>query len=180
MTLFLCLMLLLLSAIVFAQDSPASSLRSAHVGQGRKDGSASLLQIANVEDNPSLHKTNALPDAPGRPLEGLSSAAPPETPVRAGSRAANSPFWIASGMMMTSTIVNAEAIARCRPASCTAVPDAIRSRGALYGIGIPASIGVSYMGYRIKRGGSKWWIVPIAAVTAGNAVYAWHAAQWSK
>jgi hypothetical protein len=88
-------------------------------------------------------------------------------------------FLVANGVLLGSTIANAEMIARCRPSACQAVPDAIRSRGALYGIGIPASLGISYISYRLKRGGTKLWIVPVALFTAGNIVYAAHASRYS-
>jgi hypothetical protein len=121
---------------------------------------------------------------------GASEAPLRDGPISSNERAQMSPksptngplgwlFLAANGALLGSTIANAEIIARCRPTACQAIPGAIRSRGALYGIGIPASLGISYLSYRIKRAGSRLWIVPVAVFTAGNVSYAGHASQWS-
>jgi hypothetical protein len=89
-------------------------------------------------------------------------------------------FLVASGVSLGLTMANAELIARCRPGACQDVPDVARNRAALYGIGIPASIGISYVSYRLRQRGSKLWIVPVTAFAAANLVYAMHAAKFSR
>jgi len=88
-------------------------------------------------------------------------------------------FWIANSVMMGSSLVNAELIARCPASRCLSVPDAIRSRAALYGIAVPASAAITYIAYRLKKSGNKWWYLPVAAVTGANVVYAAHAAPYA-
>lgn len=77
-------------------------------------------------------------------------------------------------------MANAELIARCQPGACQAVPNAVRNRAALYGIGIPASLGISYISYRLRQRGNKLWILPVTAFAAGNLVYAMHASKFSR
>lgn len=125
---------------------------------------------------------SSLPDAPSAVAERQAAeetSPPPRAPLPTAGPSMGSLFLVANGVLLGSTIANAEMIARCRPSACQAVPDAIRSRGALYGIGIPASLGISYISYRLKRGGTKLWIVPVALFTAGNIVYAAHASRYS-
>jgi hypothetical protein len=131
---------------------------------------------------------SSLPDAPSAAAVAPAAQSTPTTadegtqrpPKPSSNEPLGIPFLAANGMLLGSTIADAEMIARCRPSACQAVPDSIRSRPALYGIGIPSSLAVSYIAYRIKRGGSRWWIVPVAVLTVGNVVYAAHAAQWSR
>jgi hypothetical protein len=134
---------------------------------------------------PSL-KADALPEAPSAQVSAgpagdaaaatsslLSSPSPAKPEQRAGTM-----FWTVTGIAFASTVANVEVIARCVPTSCQSIPPAIRSRGALYGIGIPASAGVSYLGYRMKRDRSKWWFLPATILTQANLIYAVHSAPW--
>ena len=125
----------------------------------------------------------SLPDAPSAVAARQTAeepAQPPRATPLAPAKATIDPlFLVANGFLLGSTIANAEMIAECRPSACQTVPDAIRSRPALYGIGIPASLGISYISYRLRRSGTRLWIVPVALFTAGNIVYAAHAAQFS-
>jgi len=130
----------------------------------------------------------SLPDAPSAVAAAQTAQNAPvpanqavrESP-KALTNASPGPLFItANGMLLGSTLANAEFMTRCRPSACQSVPDDIRTRGALYAIGIPASAGISYISYRIKRGGSRWWIMPVAAFMAGNIVYSVHASQWSR
>lgn len=105
------------------------------------------------------------------------AAQAPKAP--ANTKTVDSAFLIANGFLLGSTIANAEMIARCRPSACQSVPDAIRQRGQLYAIGISASLGVTYISYRLKKSGTGMWILPVALFGIGNAVYATHAAQFS-
>jgi hypothetical protein len=87
---------------------------------------------------------------------------------------------LVNGMMFSSSIANVELTTRCfRGGACTAIPGPLRSRGALYGVGLPIDVAVTVMGYRLKRAGHRWWFVPAAAVTAGNIIYAVHAARYT-
>jgi hypothetical protein len=128
-----------------------------------------------------------LPDAPSavaarQSAQDSVSTAPPTSPApRPTANPAIGPtFLAANGILLASTIANVEMISNCRPTSCQAVPGAIRSRGDLYAIGIPSSLAISYISYRLKRGGTKLWILPVAIFTAGNIVYAAHASQFGR
>jgi len=147
-------------------------------GYSGKPDALSVLSPGKPSEGESMTVSTAepsLPDAPSAMAERQAAQEPSPAP-----QSTEQSFVVANGMLLGSTIANAELIARCRPSSCQAVPDSIRSRPALYGIGIPSSLAISYISYRIKRGGSRWWIVPVAVFTAGNVVYAAHAAQWSR
>jgi hypothetical protein len=139
----------------------------------------------------STFATTAAPSLPDAPSAVAASQSSQDAPIisEEGTRKPPAPptnatlgltFLVANGVLFGSTIANAEMIARCRPSSCQAVPDAIRSRPALYGIGISSSLAVSYVSYRLKRGATRWWIAPVAVLTAGNIVYAVHASRWSR
>jgi len=173
---------LLLSISLFAQGlagqvpeatSPAAEPTQTHAREV-------FTVVSVVENKNPQFSAGLLPDAPSARAEKSREDAPPSTPVQGSVGKPGPIFWSANGLMMASTVVNVEMIMRCRPESCQSVPDAIRSRGALYGIGIPATLGATYISYRMRRSGNKWWILPVAVVTAGNIVYAAHAAQNAK
>jgi hypothetical protein len=159
------------------------SLIRAHWGNRDVAAAFNLAKPSEV-GAPLAAAGSSLPDAPSTVAERQTAAAeetspPPKAPLPSANSTMGPLFLAANGVLLGSTIANAEMIARCRPSACQAVPDAIRSRGALYGIGIPASLGVSYISYRLKRGGTKLWIVPVVLLTAGNLVYAVHASSFS-
>lgn len=96
------------------------------------------------------------------------------------SHVANRWYWAVNGPMFGSSIVSAELTQACLAAGkCDFVPDAFHSRVAMYGAGVPAAIGVSYLGYYLKKRGHRWWFIPAAMVTAGNFVVSAHAAHYS-
>jgi len=145
-------------------------------------------RFSKVELLPTAPVVTDFPDAPsaveGRQAEAQtpSSAvlATDRSPQPAGREPIGRMFWVANSILFASTIANAELITRCQPTLCNSVPDAIRTRGALYAIGIPASLGITYICYRLKRNGTRMWIAPVAAFSAGNVAYAVHAAHDSR
>lgn len=176
------------TTVVAAQISPVKAFSAARVNSGRL-AIVSVAGAVPVSDEQSAIETSAssLPDAPSAVAATQLAQEPAPVaaqPVQAAPRpVANSTlgatFLIANGMLLGSTIANAEMIGRCQPSSCQSVPDAIRNRGDLYAIGIPASLGVSYISYRLKRAGTRFWLLPVAVFTAGNVVYAVHASHFS-
>jgi len=85
-----------------------------------------------------------------------------------------------NSVMFASSVVAAEQTQNCLQAgACNDVPNAFQSRAAMYGAGLPTAVGVSYFSYYLKRHSYRWWYVPEALVTAGNLVYALHAAHYS-
>jgi hypothetical protein len=90
------------------------------------------------------------------------------------------PFAIATAGLVGSSIANAEAIVGCEPKACQAVPGSLRSRAALYAIGIPVDIGIGYVSYRLRQSRyHRWWYVPMGVITFGNIIYATHAVHCS-
>src|SRR5579862_3630152 len=90
-------------------------------------------------------------------------------------------FVEVNGMMFGSSLAAAELTQRCLPTgACTDVPDAFRSRAAMYGAGLPAAAAVVYLGYYFKSKGYRWWFVPAAIATAGNVIVSAHAAHFSR
>jgi hypothetical protein len=178
------------ATVAAAQSSPAPVFPTFRGFEGSREV-LPVLSASNpggVASTFGATATPSLPDAPSavaarqssqnQPIVSGEGTLKPPAPPTNGSLGLT--FLAANGMLFGSTMANAEMIARCRPSACQAVPDTIRNRSALYGIGIPSSLAVSYISYRLKRGGTRWWIVPVAVFTAGNIVYAVHASQWSR
>jgi len=183
------------ATVAAGQTSPAPASLRFREFESSPDASAVLSPNQSAEAGSTITTTvgPSLPDAPSvvaasqsqqdqnppaAPAEGTQK--PPVPPSNASLSFRFPTFVAVNTALFGSTIANVEMIARCQPSACQSVPDAIRHRGTLYGIGIPSSAAVSYVSYRIKRGGSRWWIVPVAVFTAGNIVYAVHASQWSR
>jgi hypothetical protein len=173
------------TTVAAAQNSAAQPPSPIAGYSGKRDAPSALSWGTPSEGESGTASTAgpSLPDAPSA-VAARQTAEEPAQPPRAAPLAPakisiNPPFLVANGLLLGSTIADAEMIARCRPSACQTVPDAIRNRPALYGIGIPASLGISYISYRLRRSGTRLWIVPVALFTAGNIVYAAHAAQLS-
>jgi ABC-type cobalt transport system substrate-binding protein len=114
----------------------------------------------------------ALPDAPS--VETRRPASPPPAAVQLFSPES----VMVTSMLFSSSIANVELTTRClENGACTKVPSALRSRGALYGVSLPADVGITVLGYYLRRSGHRWWFVPAAMFTVGNAIYAVHASQ---
>jgi len=183
------------ATVAAAQTLPAPASFTSRGFQGSRDA-APVLSANNSAEAASTFTTTVGPSLPDAPSAVAASRSPQDqTPSVASAEGTQKPpmpptnaslsfmfptFLAANGALLGSTIANVEMISRCQPSACQSVPDAIRHRGTLYGIGIPSSVAVSYLSYRLKRGGTRWWIVPVAVFTAGNIVYAVHASQWSR
>jgi hypothetical protein len=178
-----------LVALVFTAATMAAAQTSFSAASSTFRGVDGTRELSAAVGNGNPAATGStepsLPDAPSAVAAPQTDQGAPVT-AKGGMQGASTnesvgvPFVAANAILLGSTIANAEMITRCQPSACSSVPDAIRTRGALYAIGIPASVGITYISYRIKRGGSRWWIVPVAVFAAGNAVYAVHAAHWSR
>ena len=92
----------------------------------------------------------------------------------------NWPFWTVNGAMLSSSLVSVSLTHKCLEAgACTFLPDIFHRRRVMYGAGLPAVAGVSYLGYYLKSKHYAWWFVPAALVTAGDIVISTHAAHYS-
>jgi hypothetical protein len=179
----LWLVALALSGTLSGTTAAAAQISLRNSSQPNVPSVVSVGKPSEIESTlPAVNLESPLPDAPSavahRPGQETPAPAarPPLSPI---DPSAGRTFWIANGALLGSTIANAAEIGNCRPSACQAVPSAIRNRGTLYAIGIPASLGISYISYRLKRGGTRWWIAPVALFTAGNIIYAVHASQFS-
>ena len=131
---------------------------------------------------------DALPDSPGsvRTQEHRRSAkSRPDSSVTAtggwlvDARGVDWSFATVNGVMFGSSVAAAELTQRCLQArACNFVPGAFHSRAAMYGVGLPAAAGVSYLSYYLKRKGYRWWFVPAAVVIGGNIIVSEHAAHY--
>lgn len=118
-----------------------------------------------------------LPDAPSpqRKRSAPPAASAPLPVLEAGNRH----FVLVNSLMFASSIANVELSSRCfNSGACTAVPGPLRSRPALYGMGLTTDVGVTVLGYYLNRSGHRWWFVPAAIVTTGNVIYSIHAAHY--
>lgn len=116
------------------------------------------------------------PDAPSA-VKRRNSIAPPAMTI-GPLHGVNRKYMLVIGTMFASSIVNVEETNKCLQArTCSFVPADFRSRKALYGIGIPAELGVAYLGLTLKDRGHRWWFVPPIAITAANIYVAYHSAH---
>ena len=46
------------------------------------------------------------------------------------------------------------------------------SRGRIYAVMAPINVGVMWLSYRMKKRGSKWWMMPMLAPTTGHGIAA--------
>jgi hypothetical protein len=174
---------------VAAAQISATQSPSPLIGYAGKRDALSVLSSSKPSASESIAESAAessLPDAPSVIAERQAAQEPspaPQPTVQSPRSAVTTSFGprfvIANGALLGSSIANAAEIGNCRPSACQAVPAAIRSRGDLYAIAIPASLGVTYISYRLKRSGTRLWIVPVALFTAGNIIYAVHASRFS-
>jgi hypothetical protein len=185
------LVLMIAGTTLLAQFAHAQALSSNPADPGQKN-----VPFAPTRGEPSevggrtlaASSQPPLPEAPSA-IAGRRSSAEPvssprrwtqQAPPRAVKPGTGRMFLVASGVSLGLTMANAELVARCRPSACQDVPSAMRNRAALYGIGIPASIGISYISHRLRQRGNRLWIVPITAFASGNLVYGLHASQFSR
>ena len=163
-----------------------------------QDHSAYVLLAAKLDESPAANA--ALPDAPSATTSDDPSASPTPSPaVKNESRYGAPPaatggplsvdrtvadrnYLLFTGAMFGSSVMNAELTVRCldKHASCNDVPRALASRAALYGIGIPADLAISYLTYYMKKKHSHIWYAPSAAVTGVNVFLGIHAYRWTQ
>jgi hypothetical protein len=131
--------------------------------------------------------TDKLPDAPSATQAAAETPAAPGDAAPASAPATAKPvneapgyalYGAVQGLMLSSFVAAAETTQRCIGAgNCTAIPDPLRSRAAIYAVGLPVTAATAHLSYLMKRHGSHWWFVPPALLTAGNAIMAFHANQ---
>jgi hypothetical protein len=116
--------------------------------------------------------SSPLPDAPS--VETRTQAPPPP----AAEQWSSTESLVVTSALFASSVANVELTTRClESGACTAVPSALRGRWKLYAVALPADMGITILDSYLKRSGHRWWFVPAAIFTAGNTLYAIHAAQ---
>lgn len=167
-----------------------------------QDQSGNILLAAKLDATPATGTSSeALPDAPSATTPDASNAgsstpspevknesrngAPPAAiggPLGIDRSVADRHYFLFTGAMFGSSVVNAELTMRClnKHASCNDVPRALQSRAALYGIGIPADLAISYLTYYMKRKHSHIWYAPSALVTGANVFFGVRAYRWTQ
>ncbi len=158
--------------------------KTANLIAGESYHAASLSCGGQLPDAPSAVRgeqnlTSSLSVRRSRRRDG---APPPATSgfLYVDFKVANWPYRTLTGAMIASSLTSVDLTQRCLHAgACSFVPEVFRSRAAMYGAGLPAAAGVSYLSYYLKRKGYRWWFVPAALVTAGNVVVSTHAAHYS-
>ena len=174
--------LVVTSLVVLASLAALGQQLSANSNKDTKDTAvivpeAGLPDVpsASAQVAPSTSRDSSRPGSPGRSQQPASAA-------RGGwlgaSHAADRKFWGMTSILFASSLANAELTTRCSEQhTCSYVPPTFRSRLALYGLGLPADAGVSYVSLKMKASRSRLWWVPDAIVTAANTYVGIHAAR---
>jgi len=164
---------------------PAPPLLTARVDASPAVGSASVA--SGLPDAPSASKPETSdPDPPAAPVvKKESQGAPPAAmggPLWVDRTVADRNYLLLTGGMFGASILNVELTLRClnKHPSCNDVPTNFRSRVDLYGVGIPAELGVAYLTYCLKRKHNHMWYVPAAVVTGANVFLAVRAYRWTQ
>ena len=186
---------LMFSALSLWAQSATQSAASA----GTSDRGAQLVLSAGLGGGPTMtamSSDSGLPDAPSTKQPDAATSdnqslvapsysrkhtqgAPPAAlggPMGMEGRTADKKFWGANGAMFGATVANIELTQRCqKDGTCSYVPSSIKGRVAMYGIAMPAEVGLMYFTYHAKERHRSWWYMPSALVTATNAYVAIHA-----
>jgi len=168
------------------QDHPAQPLLTARLDESSARGSAS--DESNLPNAPSATKPDAStadPAASPAVKQQSQHGAPPAAmggPLWVDRSVADRTYLLVTGGMFGASVANAELTLRClnKHPSCNDVPSSLQSRTAIYGIGIPADLGVAYLTYCLKRKHNHMWYVPAAAVTGANLFLAVRAYRWTQ
>jgi len=84
-----------------------------------------------------------------------------------------------TGAMFGASVADAMLTHRCEAeGTCSFLPYPTSRRAFMYGVGIPADIGVAYLSYRLKKNHNPMWIVPEVLVTGANLFVAAH--SWKR
>ncbi len=164
-----------------SNSATTAALRSVDVDAGR---TAELVAAPPVSA-----EANGLPDAPSVGRGGDRSSSPttftdPGTsePTFASApsaeRVATRSYWATTAAVFGSNIAAIEVLQSCLAASgCQSIPGPMRSRGAMYGVGLPVAAGVSYLDYYLKKKEKRWWYVPAVVATAFDLAFVVRGAQ---
>jgi hypothetical protein len=203
---YICIAFVLASALSVLAQSDRMDIQRWDDLQRKVSDDGEPQLAAMLTEAPSVAGVSgdsALPDAPSATKPDASTADPSTSPsaspaIKRESHGApvaaqGGPLWVdrtvadrtylaLTGGMFGASVANAELTINClsRHASCNDVPLSLQSRAAIYGIGIPADMGVAYLTYCLKRKHNHIWYVPAAAVTGANLFFAYRAYHWAQ
>jgi hypothetical protein len=191
--------LMILSAMpLVAQSDTANKFRLNGASSWEQQASPILIARLNLPAEPTT-STSELPDNP-TPQQNAAkesdaevqpkshgkkySGAPPAAsggPFEMSGGTADKKYWGATGLMFGSTVADIELTQRCQEVGqCSYAPSSLRSRAAMYGIGLPANAGLAYLSYRMKKHHSPIWFAPQVLMTGANAYVSLHAYRRSQ
>lgn len=177
----------------YGQRGEDFQLKASHPGQPLLTAAlveAPALGASSESDLPDAPST-AKPDsstadpAPSPAVKKESHGAPPAAmggPLAPDRSVADRNYLLLTGGMVGASVFNAEMTLHClkEHPDCNDVPASFHSRTALYGIGIPADLGVAYLTYYMKKRHNSIWYVPAAIVTGANLFLGVRAYRWSQ
>jgi hypothetical protein len=198
---YICVAFVLASALSLLAQSDRVGVQRLDDSQPKANDPRQSLLTATLVETPatgSLSSESELPDAPSATKPATSDTDPVASPVVRDSHGARpaamgGPFGVegtvadrnyilVTGAMFGASIANAELTLHCLGihTSCNDVPGFLKSRIGLYGVGIPADLGMAYLTYYLKRKHSRIWYVPAALVTGANVFFGIRAYRWSQ
>lgn len=196
---YICIAFALVSALSALAQSGRTDVQRWDGLQPKANDPGEPLLAALVEA-PALavSSDSDLPDAPSTTKADSSTAdpAPPPAvkrehgaspaamggPLAPDRSVADRNYLLLTGGMFGASVFNAEVTLHClkEHTDCNDVPSSLHSRAALYGIGIPADLGIAYLTYYMKKRHSSMWYVPAAVVTGANLFFGVRAYRWSQ
>jgi hypothetical protein len=146
----------------------------------------SVSRDSDLPDAPSTTKADSsAPDPAPSPVAKREHGAPPAAmggPLSPDRSVADRNYLLVTGGMFGASVFNAEVTQHClnEHTDCNDVPSSLHSRAAMYGIGIPADLGIAYLTYYMKKRHSSMWYVPAAVVAGANLFFGVRAYGWSQ
>ena len=166
------------------QGDPSPLLLTAKLGDFPATGSGNLSDLPDAPSSTKADSSNADAPPPAVKRESTHGAPPAATggPMGVDRSVADRNYLLVTAGMFGASIFNAELTVRClnKHTSCNDVPSSFQSRSAIYGIGIPADLGVAYLTYYMKKKHSHMWYVPAALVTGANIFLGVRAYRWTQ
>ena len=199
---YMCVAFMLASVLSLLAQSDRIDVQQRDDLQLRVGDASQSMLAATLVEAPVIgggSSESELPEAPSATRPDMSTADPAVSPAvkreshGAPAAAMGGPFGVdrtvadrnysaVTAAMFGASIANAELTMHClgQHSSCNDVPNLLSRRVALYGIGIPADLGVAYLTYYMKRRHSRIWYVPAACVTAANIFLGVRVYRWAQ
>jgi hypothetical protein len=173
------------SSISRGYDSPSLAQSEDFAATTTDLGSRQMHELRSATVPPSTSsldsETDGLPDMPV-PKSAEDDRA--RTSIRSAPlagvtyKAQTLPYWAVTGAVFGSNIAAIELLQSCLAINrCGAIPPGMRSRSAMYGVGLTVAAAVSGVDYYLKRSHNRLWFVPGALATAFDLTFVVGAAK---